>query len=61
MNELKMNDLYNALTLIRSYCNNVIGCDKCVLGNKSGTCYIKNVIPAEWRLINPAKIKLFEE
>lgn len=52
----ELNEIYEALVVIRDTCNPQIGCIKCPIGDDSGRCLIHDRYPADWKLKNPDEV-----
>lgn len=52
----ELNEIYEALVVIRDTCSSQIGCIKCPIGDDSGRCLIHDRYPADWKLKNPDEV-----
>ncbi len=52
----ELNEIYEALGVIRDACRLQVGCIKCPIGDDNGRCLIQDRQPDEWRLRNPNEV-----
>ena len=52
----ELNEIYEALVVIRDACKLQTGCLRCPIGDDNGRCLIHDTYPNEWRLRNPNEV-----